>query len=272
MGYHYQHYFEEKIWTGVVKAPPGAGELLAGAGLRWEGPFDLTLVLWDADGPAATASFRDKIIKGVAVRPNLRGTGTGRKIVGRTIARQRTRGIVHTVVYTSPAAAPFFRVMGFGEIGRAEPWTVQLETGFGSFDQYLGRLRKTVPPGAVAAIVYENLSAERIRTLITLSGSTPVLLFLAGGRAALETSSPQLILIEGEDYFRPYESFPSYYLSDPTEAPRAWAVLQAHLLLKASAALSLAGVILMENAAIYNREARPLFHAAGLSCLEEKIS
>ncbi len=267
MGYFFQHRFEEKSWAGAMDAPPGAGELLAGAGLRWEGPSDLTLVFWDDAGPAATASFRNKIIKGVAVRPDLRGTGTGRDIVGRAIARQRLRGIVHTIVYTSPEASPFFRVMGFREVSRAEPWSVLLEAGFGSFDRYLSRFRKIVPPEAVAAVTHENLSPQQIRAFLSLAGSKPAVLILAGA-PAVQSPPPGLLCHEGEDYFRPCSLFPSYYIEDAAAAPRAWALLQARLFIKAAAALSLSGVVLMPGAETYNSRARPLFREAGLPCLE----
>jgi HAD superfamily hydrolase (TIGR01457 family) len=104
----------------------GIGSLLASAGLTSDGierRLDHTLVSRDGDGVPATACLEpvghSGILRSVAVRADLRGSGLGMLVSAAALRQGRARGIVTFALFTE-TAAHFFELLGFQKTERSD--------------------------------------------------------------------------------------------------------------------------------------------------------
>ncbi len=106
-------------WPGVVALLeaanlPAAGleEHLAGALVARDGGRIVGSVALELYEP-------DALLRSLAVSPELRGAGLGRRLTEAALALARRRGVGRVYLLTE-TAAPFFRRLGFRDVARAE--------------------------------------------------------------------------------------------------------------------------------------------------------
>jgi len=135
------------------------GEFLARFGLGFEKSVDMTVIMRRDGDIVGTGSFRGEVLRNIAVDEGFQGEGLTATIVNALVQAQARRGIMHYLIFTKPAAAPRFVDLGFREIARANPYSVLLEGGMGSIDDYLentARAAVTLPAERSAVVVNCN--------------------------------------------------------------------------------------------------------------------
>lgn len=81
--------------------------------LEYDKGISYTLIKWDDAGIAATGSLEGRVLKCVAVRPDLRGTDLLQEVVKELTARAREDGHEHVMLVTRPIHEERFLDMGF---------------------------------------------------------------------------------------------------------------------------------------------------------------
>jgi [citrate (pro-3S)-lyase] ligase len=244
-------------------------------GLRFEDNTDVTLLLFGRKDIIGTASFKGKIIKGVAISEDYRGKGLGKKLLHRIIEFQRKKNIFHSLIFTSPYASGSFQSMGFSEICRAEPWVVMLEYGFFSFDSFVKAIIKDVKLIEknilnTAFVVHECFNKNQVDILKGFSNRSPLFLFLSRNifnspyvdSFINSVNVKDVAIINGEDYFFPFSQFPTYYIKNLNEAYKAWVSLDCKLFCKLSVVLGIKHRILWAEQIDYNKIATPILTQA----------
>lgn len=138
------------------KQTAAIGAFLQEHGLSYGSDVDYTIALYHEDSIVATGSIGGRVLRNIAIQPELQGEGILAKVVSILLQEQSRRGVYHSFLYTLPSKARLFQSLGFEEIVRAEPYAAFLEIGMGSVEEYLGKLKKAVqwlPAGAAAAVV-----------------------------------------------------------------------------------------------------------------------
>ena len=115
---------------------------LAEFDLGFDADVEYTVALYSDDILVATGSFAGKVIRNVAVAPNLQGEGLLAKVVGHLMRVMAERGRYHYFVFTKPAAVAQFVGIGFTEIARVEPVAALLEMGIFSVEKYCRELQR----------------------------------------------------------------------------------------------------------------------------------
>ena len=110
--------------------------LLSRYGLVFEGAPDRTALVEDCDEKiVATASIEGCVVKMVAADPELQGEGLADEAVLRIRQYALEKGLRHLFLYTKPAMAEKFRLMGFSELARTGQAAL-LECGRPSADDF----------------------------------------------------------------------------------------------------------------------------------------
>jgi len=110
--------------------------LLAPYGLVFDGAPERTALVVDCDEKiAATASLEGCVVKMVAADPELQGEGLADEAVLRVRQYALEKGLQHLFLYTKPAMAEKFRLMGFRELARTGQAAL-LECGRPSADDF----------------------------------------------------------------------------------------------------------------------------------------
>lgn len=211
-------------------------------GLGFDAGMDMTVIVVRDDAVVGTGSFRGEVLRNFAVDESLQGEGLTAAIADALMAEQARRGILHRMVYTSPASATRFADLGFREIARAEPWAVLLESGIGSVDTYLDGIAKTaarLPPERAAVVVNCNPFTRGHRWLLeTAAREAPGLvvfvvsedrsLFPFRDRLDLVTRGvadlPNVVVVPTGIYMVSSATFPTYFTREGQLA-----AAQAHL-------------------------------------------
>ena len=128
-----------KLRTALAAERAGIRDFLAESGLPTEdidtAPIEFILALDDGGmrGMVGVESFDDiGLLRSLAVRPPLRGTGTGGTLVDAAESHARSAGLRRLVLLTQ-TAAPFFAARGYAVIARdAAPASVQRSAEFRS--------------------------------------------------------------------------------------------------------------------------------------------
>lgn len=81
--------------------------------LEYDRGITYTIIKWDDTGIAATGSLEGRVLKCVAVRPDLRGTDLLQEVVKELTAKVREDGHEHTMLVTRPIHEERFQDMGF---------------------------------------------------------------------------------------------------------------------------------------------------------------
>lgn len=142
------------------------GRFLSRFGLGFDSAVDFTVTLRKKVGEdggngelVATGSFAGETLRNIAIDEMYQGEGLTATILNELVQEQARRGIMHSMIFTKPAAATRFAALGFKEIARAEPWAVLLEGGLGSIDEYLEGVKREaakLPPRRGAIVVNCN--------------------------------------------------------------------------------------------------------------------
>lgn len=255
-------------------------EFVEKQGLKFENDTDATLLCFDSKEIIGTSSFKGKIIKGVAIREDYRGMGFGKQLVYRTIELQRSRNIIHSVIFTSPNAAGSFQAMGFNEICRAEPWVAMLEYGFLSLENFIYDIFNNINKKKsfnTAFIVHGDINKKQLDKILDFSSKFPILLFLSTKlfkKYIIKKFNNilfgnNIVIIDGKDYFFPYEYLPTYYMKNPnTDAYQAWVTLENKLFYRVSKVLGVQNRVLWSDHISYNKIAIPILEGIGIKIYE----
>lgn len=251
-------------------------------GLRFENNTDATLLFFDGREIIGTASFKGKIIKGVAVREDYRGIGLGKQLVYRIIELQRRENIFHSLIFTSPHASGSFQGMNFKEVCRAEPWVVMLEYGFFPFNKFIQEIKENIkdkPNLNTAFVIHQSLNKEQIDILLKFKEKSPLLLFidakLVDNRFVNKNNgnfdNKDIIIINSKDYFFSFKQLPTYYIKNRADIYRAWVSLDGKLFCKVCDILGIKNRVLWPDQIDYNTIITPILEQAGLVCQVSKL-
>lgn len=257
-----------------------AKEFVEKQGLRFENDTDATLLYFNGKEIIGTSSFKGKIIKGVAVRKDYRSVGLGKQLVYRTIELQRRENIVHSIIFTSPNASGSFQGMGFNEVCRADPWVVMLEYGFLSFENFIFDIIDNInnePDFNTAFIVHEDINKKQLDIILDFSSKSYILLFLSAKLIEKDIteqlnnilSGNNVAIIDGKDYFFPYNHLPTYYMKNPNiDAYQAWVTLDSKLFCRVGKVLGIQNRVLWSDHINYNKIAIPILEEMGIKICE----
>jgi [citrate (pro-3S)-lyase] ligase len=104
--------------------------------LTYEDNLEYTILLRLDGIIIGTGSFKDEVLRNIAIEKMYQGLGLTSIILTKLIQEQARRGRMHYFIFTKPEKASSFVREGFLEIVRAEPYVALLETGLGSVREY----------------------------------------------------------------------------------------------------------------------------------------
>lgn len=210
--------------------------------------LDYTLVLYDDDKIIGTGSFKENILKCIAVSDEFKGFGVSNKIISNLINEQYRRGYTHIFVYTKPKNSLIFRDFGFYDIESVEDKVILLENKKNGIKDYCNKLIKETPK-----IYFENIASVVInanpftlghRYLIEKASRENDLVhvfvlwenksffsnvdrynMVEKGLADLEN----VILHKANDYIISNATFPSYFIREKNEVLKIQAILDSKI-------------------------------------------
>lgn len=94
------------------------------------------------DEIVATASYAGNVIKQIAIRDDIRGSGLASLLIERVIEQMIESGIMHLFVYTHTKNKMIFLGLGFTEVAAVHPHVILLEWGNESIKTYCDELSK----------------------------------------------------------------------------------------------------------------------------------
>ena len=203
---------------------------LAEFDLGFDADVEYTVALYSDDILVATGSFAGKVIRNVAVAPNLQGEGLLAKVVGHLMRVMAERGRYHYFVFTKPAAVAQFVGIGFTEIARVEPVAALLEMGIFSVEKYCRELQRQTAhlpaPGRAALVVNCNPFTYGHREVIARAAAEnpAVIVFVVTADLSLFPFDVRFRLVKegvqdlknvavvaGGDYILSSATFPGYF-------------------------------------------------------------
>ncbi|MDD6033154.1 MAG: [citrate (pro-3S)-lyase] ligase [Oscillospiraceae bacterium] len=202
--------------------------------LEYDSSISYTIIKRDERGIAATGSLDGRVIKCVAVRPDLRGGSLSGEIVEALRQQAHSHGHEHVFLFTRPETRPAFERMGFytvEETGRA----LLMEDRPDGLEQWL----QTVPRfsgGIVGAIVANcdpitnghlylvqkaKLLCDKLYIFVLSEdrGQIPAADRLEMVRAAVK-DIPDVIVCPAGDYQISTATFPAYFLRGRDDVER----------------------------------------------------
>lgn len=153
----WEQWEEREINRGSRRQVGEVADFLASFGLSYDAEaVEYTVAFYRGGELIATGSRSGEVLRNIAVRPRLQGTGLMAAVVGRLMRQGGERGVGHFFVFAKPEAAPPFAALGFRELARAQSQAVLLEGGLGSIRDEVRRLAAAaadLPPRERAALV-----------------------------------------------------------------------------------------------------------------------
>ncbi len=223
-----------------------AVSFLASLGLGYDPHPDVMLVFRDGNSRViATGSLAGKVIKHLAVTPDLQGTGLLATVFSRLHQEARARGQDVMFAFTSPGAAQMLQALGFLRIESTED-AVLLEfvtagsgAGIGPYLEALAQKAQGVTrAGAIVMNAnpftlghqylaeYAAAQCERLFIFVVTEDRSA---FPTGVRTRLLEQGtrhlPNARVVPGGDYIISQATFPMYFLRRPERAT----YVQAHL-------------------------------------------
>ena len=107
--------------------------------------LDYTLVLYSNDEIIATGSFKENILKCIAVSEKFKGFGISNKIISNLINEQYRRGYTHIFIYTKPKNGVIFKDFGFYDIEKVDDKLLLLENKLNGIKNYCSELVEESP-------------------------------------------------------------------------------------------------------------------------------
>ena len=221
---------ERQVDLGNSAEVKRIAEFLAKFDLGFEADVEYTVALYGDDTLVATGSFAGKVIRNVAVAPDLQGEGLLAKVVGHLLRVMAERGRYHYFVFTKPAAVAQFVGIGFAEIARVEPVAALLEMGIFSVGKYCRELQRQtahlLAQGRAALVVNCNPFTYGHREVIARAAAenAAVIVFVVTADLSLFPFDVRFRLVQegvqdlknvavvaGGDYIISSATFPGYF-------------------------------------------------------------
>lgn len=213
--------------------------LLAACGLRPEPGVERMFGIYDSDDRlCGCGGLHGNVIKGLAMAPELRGTGVAAGLVTKLLNAAFEAGYPMARVYTKPEYEPLFTSLGFTLVGRA-PHAVMLESDGAPLRRYKAYLREHPADGVIVAnanpltlghlyLIKEAASRCNRLAIIPLEDNEHNA-FSCEARVAMlraATDSMENVEVLGPtDYVISEHTFPSYFLKEDSEVARQQAAL-----------------------------------------------
>lgn len=213
--------------------------------------LDYTVVLYNNDEIIATGSFKENILKCIAVSENFKGFGISNKIISSLINEQYRRGYTHIFIYTKPKNGAIFRDFGFYDIESVEDKLLLLENKRNGIKNYCDEL------------IDESVKIDKKNIASVVINANP---FTLGHRYLIEKASREndlvhvfvlwedksyfsnkdryemvrygikdlenVVLHKAKDYIISSATFPSYFIRKKNEVLKIQAVLDSKIFSK----------------------------------------
>jgi [citrate (pro-3S)-lyase] ligase len=207
-------------------------EFLARFGLSFDTDVEYTINLCVAGKLGGTGSFKDEILRNIAVDETIQGAGLTSTIISELMQEQARRGRMHYFIFTKPNKAHLFGNLGFNEIVRVEPYVALLETGIGSVEMYCDDIEKKMAhlKGRRAAVVVncnpftkghlaliEKAASENEAVIIfVVSEDRSLFPFCVRFKLVQEGVShlANVVVVPGGKYIISAATFPTYFTRD----------------------------------------------------------
>jgi [citrate (pro-3S)-lyase] ligase len=122
--------------------------------LRYDEAVSFSVLVSDDDGElCATGSLDGNVLKCIAVRDDMQGSGIAARVASELIAEAGRRGLYHLFVFTKPGNDELFAALGFYRIVGTRD-AILMENKKDGIDQFVAGLKRATPsPPVVGAIV-----------------------------------------------------------------------------------------------------------------------
>ncbi|NLI92605.1 MAG: [citrate (pro-3S)-lyase] ligase [Peptococcaceae bacterium] len=205
---------------------------LARFDLTFEDDLEYTIALRLDGKLVGTGSFKDEVLRNIAIDEKYQGLGLNAIVVSELIKEQTKRGRLHYFVFTKPGKAHLFTGLGFKEIARVEPYVALLETGLGSIDTFCDTINDEaahLKPDRAALVVNCNPFTKGHRALIQRAAgeNEAVLVFVVNEDRSLfpfadrfklvkegVADLPNVVVVPSGKYIISNATFPSYFIRD----------------------------------------------------------
>lgn len=202
-----------------------------------------TIGLYDGDKLIATGSYFENVLKYLAIDPDYQGGNTFNKLVSTLINDLASQSIFHVFVFTKPQYQQSFQYLGFSIVAATE-YSVLLETGDYSIDQYIDELPKVSGQNISAVVMNANPFTLGHRYLIEQAAKTSdfVYVFVVNQDVSLFKMSERLDLIKagtedlknvlvvsGGQYMVSFVTFPSYFIKSRADVANYQTQLDAQV-------------------------------------------
>lgn len=147
---------ERIIRLSDPKERQAVADFLAKFDLTFTEEVDYTFALYREEQIIGTGSLSGKVLRNVAIDPNLQGEGLMAKVISHLMAEGARRGEYGFQLFTKPDKVKQFELAGFRTVAIAEPYAALLEIGIGgiqSFCQQAASICSDLPPQGRAALV-----------------------------------------------------------------------------------------------------------------------
>ncbi len=210
--------------------------------------LDYTLVLYDNDEIIATGSFKENILKCIAVSEGFKGFGISNKIISHLINEQYRRGYTHIFIYTKPKNGIIFRDFGFYDIEVVDKKLLLLENKRNGIKSYCDELIEESPKSdfknIASVVVNANPFTLGHRYLIEKASIENDLVhvfvlwedksyFSNVDRYNMVKEGTKdlknVVLHKAKDYIISNATFPSYFIREKNEVLKIQAVLDSKI-------------------------------------------
>lgn len=111
-------------------------DFLARFGLTFTEEVEYTFALYRNERIIGTGSLSGKVLRNVAIDPDLQGEGLMAKVISHLMAEGARRGEYGFQLFTKPDKVRQFELAGFRTVAIAEPYAALLEIGIGGVQQF----------------------------------------------------------------------------------------------------------------------------------------
>lgn len=218
--------------------------LLDRTGLTPGSPPEITVLLWEEENLAATASRQGNILKYIAVAPEYQGMDLTARVL--TALRQEAfdRGITHLFLYTKPQNEAMFTPLFFYPVTRTEN-VLLMENVCGGVEKFLESRNAPRRQGTVGAAVMHcdpftlghryliETAAKECDWLYVLVLSEDQGMFSAEDRLQMVREGtadlPNVTVLPSGPYLISSATFPDYFLKDRDRCEEAHCLLDIQI-------------------------------------------
>ncbi|MDL2258002.1 [citrate (pro-3S)-lyase] ligase [Eubacteriales bacterium OttesenSCG-928-K08] len=220
--------------------------LVHAAGIRLEPGLEYCCGIYEGERLIACGGYENATIKCLAVLPHLQGEGLMSKLISHLYSTLRKEGKEEIFIFSKPKNAKLFRSLGFVELARVEMAALFTSRASG-LQTYLRGIKPpaTAPVGAIVMNANPFTLGHRYLVSEAASQCATLLIFVLEENKSAYSFETRLRLVRegvndiqnafvygGGPYMISRDTFPSYFLKDPSGAAQTYAQLDAALFAK----------------------------------------